>query len=187
WKPDTTASPEWAHIPVPIKLNCTVTAIQSIDTFNTFYPMEVIATRQETLALRQKYPGSPFLVFPEDRDHSIRMRNDLPYRWIKKGPQSTFAGSAARGENYAFQLGIYALQPLNDVRLGFSDLRDAGGHTIGKNAIECINTTGVSYDGHPFTKIVNIPAGQVQALWCVVHVPMTATPGVYTGTVHIEA
>ena len=187
WKPDTTASEQWAHTTVPAKFNCTVTAIQSIDTFNTFYPMEVIATRQETLALRQKYPGSPFLVFPEDRDHSIRMRNDLPYRWIKKGPQSTFAGSAARGENYAFQLGIYALQPLNDVRLGFSDLRDAGGHTIGKNAIECINTAGVTYDGHPFTKIVNIPAGQVQALWCVVDVPMTATPGVYTGTVHIEA
>jgi hypothetical protein len=187
WKPDTTAPAEWAHTTVPINLNCAVTAIESIDTSNTFYPMEVIATRQETLALRQKHPGSPFLVFPEDRDHSIRMRNDLPYRWIKKGPQSAFTGLAARGENYAFQLGIYALRQLNDVRLQFSDLHDKNDHTIPASAIGCINTTGVTYDGHPFTKIVNVSAGQVQALWCVVDIPMTAIPGVYTGTVRVEA
>jgi len=186
WKPDTTASAQWAHTAIPAGFNCIVTAFQSIDTFNTFYPMEVIATAKETQALRQRYPGRPYLVFPEDRDHSIRMRTDLPYRWIKKGPQSAFTGSAARGESYAFQLGIYALQPLSDVRLHFGDLRDKNGHTIAGSAIVCINTIGVTYDGRPFTRIVNVPAGQVQALWCVIDVPMGAIPGVYAGAIGIQ-
>jgi Family of unknown function (DUF6067) len=184
--PDTTASPEWSHTAIPTNINCTVTAIQSIDTFNTFYPMEVIATKKETQTLKAKYPGEPYLVFPEDREHPIRMRIDLPYRWIKKGPRHLFAAAAGRGEYYAFQLGIYALQPLTDVRLDFSDLHDTQGHTIAKNALECINTTGVTYDGHPFTKIVNVPADQVQALWCGIDIPASAAPGTYTGAVRLQ-
>jgi hypothetical protein len=186
-RPDTTASAEWLaadHKKIPI--NTRVTAFQSIDTFNTFYPMEVIATQKETEALKAKYSGKPFLVFPEDRDDPIRMRNDLPYRWIKTGPGNTVSGTADRGEYYAFQLGIYAIQPLTDVKLRFSDLRDAQGHTIPAGALGCINTTGVTYDGHPFTKEVNVPAGQIQALWCGVDVPVSAAPGVYTGTAEVK-
>jgi hypothetical protein len=186
WRPDTTASPQWRTTAAgPGPVNCVVSAIQSIDTFNTFYPMEVIATNKETQALKAKYPGKSYLVFPEDRDHPIRMRTDLPYRWIAKGPRNTFSGVAHRGEYYTFQLGLYALQPLDDVRLDFSDLHDAHGHTIAKKALECINITGVTYDGHPFTKIVNVPAEQIQALWCGIDVPASTSPGVYTGMVTI--
>lgn len=188
WRPDTTASAEWRGITAkPGPVNCVVTSIQSIDTFNTFYPMEVIATNKETQGLRQQKPGKSFLLFPEDRDHPIRMRTDLPYRWIRKGPQDAFAGTSARGEYYAFQLGVYALQALSDVRLQFSDLRDASGDIIGKSALECINISGVTYDGHPFTKIVNVPANEVQALWCGIDVPMAAKPGIYTGTVSVRS
>lgn len=187
WRPDTTASAEWANVAVPINTNGTVAGFQSIDTFNTFYPMEVIATSKETKALKTKYPGKSYLVFPEDRDHPIRMRTDLPYRWIMKGPQNTFSAKADRGEYYSFQLGVYALQPLTDVRLQFGALHDAQGHTISASALECINTTGVTYDGHPFTKIVDVPAEQVQALWCGIDVPASASPGVYTGTATIKA
>ncbi len=101
WPPDMTASSQWlrglqaaAHLApssggsegTRLPANCTVREIQSIDAFNSFYPMEVIATAAETWALRDKYKNQGFLVFPEDRQHPIRMRNDLPYRWIRKGP-----------------------------------------------------------------------------------------------------
>jgi len=33
------------------------------------------------------------------------LTDDLPLKWIKKGPQNTFQGDAARGEFYAFQIG----------------------------------------------------------------------------------
>ncbi len=185
WRPDTTASAEWGKVAVPIHTNGMVASFQSIDSFNTFYPMEVIATKKETQALKAKYAGKPFLVFPEDREHPIRMRDDLPYRWIVRGPQPAFTGTADRGEYYAFQLGIYALQPLSDVRLQFSALHDAQGHTIPAGALECVNITGVTYDGHPFTKIVDVPADQVQALWCGIDVPASASPGVYIGKVSV--
>ena len=186
WRPDTTASPQWVRaLRRDIPLNTTVTGIQSIDSFNTVYPMEVIATAKETAALKAKYAGSPYLVYPEDRLHPIRMRYDLPYRWIQMGPAYGLRASADRGEYYAYQLGIYALQHLEDVRLQFSDLKSASGAAISAGASSCINTGGIAYDGRPFTKKVDVPAGQVQALWCGIDVPAGTAPGTYQGTVAV--
>ncbi|MGB2763404.1 MAG: glycoside hydrolase domain-containing protein, partial [Candidatus Aminicenantaceae bacterium] len=69
-----------------------VVEIQSIDEFNSFYPMEVIATAEETKRLLERNPQSPYLLFPEDRKYPIRMTENLPFLWIKKGPQSVFRG-----------------------------------------------------------------------------------------------
>ncbi len=191
-RPDSSVTP----IAISAPRNCTVIGFQSIDSFNTFYPMEVIATARETAALRSKYPTQPFLVFPEDRDYPIRMRYDLPYRWVRTGAgadlsasgrQGELTGSAHRGEYYAYQLGVYAQQPLEDLQVVFSDLSNAAGQSISADASSCINTTGVGYDNHPFTKTVDVPAGQVQALWCGVDIPASATPGDYTGTVTVTA
>jgi Family of unknown function (DUF6067) len=197
-RPDTTASPDWMRTLTKIPVNCTVTGLQSIDDFNSFYPMELIATARETADLQAKNAGKAFLVFPEDRLHAIRMRDDLPYRWVAGAStvagegKSTAAGrgvsgDAARGEYYAYQLGVYALQGLEDIHLRFSDLTSAAGKKIAAGNISCINTTGTSYDGKPFTKTVNVPKGQVQALWCGIDVPVDAAPGEYTGTVTVSA
>lgn len=184
-KPDTTATAEWKKNEEPV--NCTVEEIQSIDSFNSFYPMEVIATAKETEILKTKYPNRPFLVFPEDRMHSIRMRSDLPARWIRKGAFSAFQGDAVRGEYYAYQLGIYALEDLDDLQLVFSDLKSAGGKIIAAENISCINTTGIGYDGKPFTKKVAVPKNQIQALWCGVDLTEATAPGLYTGKVLVKA
>ena len=189
WRPDTTASPEWMRSsgssPASAAANCTVAALQSIDAFNSFYPMEVIATAKETDALKAKYKDQPFLVFPEDRGHPIRMRYDLPYRWIQSGPGSGMRGEAARGEYYAWQLGVYALQSLGNVQLQFSELRSAAGGKIAAANSSCINTAGTGYDGRPLIKNVDVPAGQLQAFWCGIDIPAGAAPGVYAGTVTI--
>jgi hypothetical protein len=49
--------------------------------------MEVIATKDETDQLIKINKGQAFLIFPEDRLHSIRMNNDLPQRWIDRKPE----------------------------------------------------------------------------------------------------
>ena len=103
-----------------------VEEIQAHSALDSFAPMEVIATAAETRALLERFPGAPFLVFPEDREHPIRMRGDLPYRWVAAGPAAAFVGEAARGEYFAFQLGVYAIEALEDVRVGFTDLAGAG-------------------------------------------------------------
>ena len=188
-RPDTTASGDWLRglRSGTVKVNCIVTDLQSIDDFNSCYPMEVIATAKETKALRTKYADKAFLVFPEDRRYSIRMRDDLPYRWIKSGPGTSVMGAADRGEYFAWQLGIYAMRGLEDVQLRFSDLTTTDGKRIRASSISCVNTNGITYDGKPFSKVVNIAKDQVQALWCGVDVPVDAAPGYYTGTVTVTA
>jgi hypothetical protein len=185
-KSENTASSAWlnslgANIPA-----ATVKEFQSIDAFNSFYPMEVIATKNETDALIVKHKSEAFLVFPEDRLNSIRMTKDLPLRWIALGPQNKYTATALRGENFSFQLGVYALQNLDDVKVTFSDLKSAAGKKIPASALFCINTGGTAYDGSPLTKTVSVPAGTIQALWCGIDVPVSASAAVYTGKATIS-
>jgi hypothetical protein len=185
-KPENTASAAWlnglgSNIP-----QASVKEFQSIDAFNSFYPMEVIATKNETDSLISKHTGEKFLVFPEDRLNSIRMTKDLPQRWIERGPQSRYAATALRGENFSFQLGVYALQNIDDVKIKFSDLKTASGKSIPASAIFCINTGGTAYDGSTLSKTVTVAKGDIQALWCGIDVPANATPAIYNGKATIS-
>jgi hypothetical protein len=187
-KPDNKADAAWlSKIKTNLKDNCTVKEIQSVNAFNSFYPMEVIATAAETKAIITKNSGNSFLVFPEDRLYSIRMKNDLPQRWIQKGVQNSFADTAMKGEYLAFQLGIYALEDLNNVKVQFSDLKNESGAVIAAKNINCINTDGTRYDGSPFAATVVVTKGKVQSMWCGVDVPETATAGTYTGKATVIA
>jgi len=188
-KPDITASFNWLDElkegnTIPL---ATVKEMQSIDSFNTFYPMEIIATKNETAALVQKNRSSAYLIFPEDRLHSIRMTDDLPQRWIERGPKDSFSGTALKRENFAFQLGIYALQNLENVKINFSDLRSSNGKTISSKNIFCINTNGTSYDGKSFIKNLDVAKNKVQALWCGVNIAESVMAGIYQGKALISA
>lgn len=100
--------------------------IQSTDEFSAFSPMEVIATAAETKSLLEAHPHAAYLLFPEDRALSIRMADDLPFRWAVDGPSGAFRGEAARGEYFAFQIGLWAArEPIADIELRFSDLVQA--------------------------------------------------------------
>lgn len=99
-KPENTASAQWLTGIAAMgtsPANCLVKEIQSINAFNSFYPMEVIATAAETKKLTGKNSDKAFLVFPESREYSIRMRNDLPQRWNVKGVQNSFTATAPWG------------------------------------------------------------------------------------------
>jgi hypothetical protein len=115
------------------------------------------------------------------------MKEDLPYRWIQKGVQSSFSSEAAKGEYYAYQLGVYALQSLENVQVQFSDLKNANGKIISAKYSSCINTNGTEYDAKPLVKKVDITKGQVQPLWCGIDVPQDALPGTYMGKVTVTA
>ncbi len=125
-KPETTADNNWLQqINVKTKPAAIVQEIESIDSLNSFYPMEIIATKEETDAVIKKGKNKDYIVFPEDRIYPIKMQDYLPYRWIQKGASNTFKGEADKGENYSFQIGIYALKNINDVSILFSDLTGA--------------------------------------------------------------
>jgi hypothetical protein len=188
-KPDTTANAQWLQTihTTAFKTNAFCREIQSVDAFNSFYPMEVIATAKETDVIKKKYAGESFIVFPEDRMHPIRMKTDLPQRWVMKGPALNFKGAADKGENYAFQLGIYALQNLQDVQVVFSDLKNATGGIIGAKTISCININGNGYNNISIKNKISVPAGAVQPLWCSLQIPAGAAAGSYTGVVTVKS
>jgi len=163
-----------------------VVELQSIDSLNSFYPMEVIATRAETATLAAKHNNLDFMIFPEDRMNPVRMKQDIPQRWILKGPSDTFTSNVDKGENFAFQLSLYPhAKRLKDVQVTFSDLAGPGKSIVGIG-ISCINTSGIGWDGLPFYKKLDVEKGTVQPLWCVLTIPENQIPGLYTGTAIIQ-
>ncbi|MBP7706159.1 MAG: hypothetical protein KA243_02825 [Candidatus Aminicenantes bacterium] len=165
---------------------------EAADAFAAFTPMERIATAAETRALLAAHPDAAYLVFPEDRTLAVRMTDDLPEKWAAAGPAGVFRGSAARGEYYTYQLGVWAARrAIADLDVRFSDLALSGNDTENGGApvtvipakdMTCLNEGGVDWDGSPLVKAVPVGLGQVQALWCGAAVPVGARPGLYKGT-----
>ena len=158
--------------------------MQCIKPLHSFYPMEVIATAKETEQLLAKAKGSAVVLFPEVREYPIRMWNDLPYRWIKRGIVNTLADSVQQGEYYSFQIGVWAAKDsISGAGLKFSDLTGPGGAKIPASALTCFNLGGNDWTQKPLVKTVNISKGKIQPMWIGVDVPATCTPGVYKGIV----
>jgi len=167
-EPATKASAEWLARLKPAQLPAAeFVALESIDAFNKFLPTEVIATRQETEALLNSHPQSHYFVFPEDRALPIRMAHDLPQSWTQRGPAQPFNASAAKGEFYVFQLGIWAARArLSSVHASFA-----------APGFHCFNQGGIDWQSHPFTRVISVEKGGIQPLWCGVEAsqPMATT------------
>jgi hypothetical protein len=173
-----------------------VVELQSDDEFDAFTPMELIATAGETGKLLAAHPGSPYLLFPEDRALSIRMNDFLPARWAAAGPGGIVRGQAARGEYFTFQIGVWAARaPITDLDVRFSDLvrsaaKIGGGASpaqvlVTAKQMTCFNKGGVGWDGSAFSKALPVDQGKVQALWCGFQVPASVAPGLFKGTVTV--
>jgi len=161
-------------------------SLESINALNSFYPMEVIATRAEVDGLIAANRDKPYLVFPEDRMHPIKMTTDIPERWINKGANGNFIDTAAKGENFSYQLGLYAFnKELRNVKIKFADLKSTSGGIIPANLFSCLNTDGRNWDNTIISKTVDVPAGHIQAFWCLVNLPQNTVAGIYRGTVTV--
>lgn len=189
-----TASPEWLRKnnldakKLPRLPKAGVKQFQSIDGFNSFYPMEVIATAAETDRLLRQYPHADYLLFPEDRAYPIRMTTDLPWKWMRDERHGRFEGIAKKGEYYTFQIGVWAARrSLDEIRVAFSDLTDVrSGVMIPASAFTCFNTEGTDVYGQAFEKVCSVAKGRVQPLWMGVQVPGEIRAGQYTGFVTVS-
>lgn len=195
FEPDDQSDPEWINknkLDQPESVSGLPEAIaiemQSINEFNSFFPMEVIATNEEIDALINQHSERSYLIFPENRKYPIRMQQDLPYRWIIRGPSSDFKGTAYRNEYYAFQIGIFAASVnIPDIKVSFNDLKaENGSAIIPASALTCFNTEGINWDGKPFDKVCTVEKGNVQPLWIGIDVPRNLPPGTYRGTITVH-
>ena len=176
-----TAAPEWkARLPHDADAlpRAAVVLLEARTEFDSFYPMEVVATPAETQTLLERSAASAYLLFPEDRRFPIRMTDEVPLRWVKSGPGTGFRGEAQRNEFYVFQIGIWAAR----TNVAGLDVEFRGDITRWLN---CFNTGGTNWDGKYFHKTINVPQGKVQALWIGVDVPRDASPGEHRATVTI--
>ncbi|MBS1746612.1 MAG: hypothetical protein JST21_10635 [Bacteroidetes bacterium] len=184
--PENVASQDWLK-KVSDTLKVTYSyEIQSINAFNSMYPMEIIAPKILSDSLIAGNSDKPFIIFPEDRMHPIKMKNDLPDRWVKRGIKNIFSDSASKGENFAYQLGVYAMKNLKNVHVTFSDLTSVDNNIIPAKNISCLNTDGRSYDNKPLHFTVDVPAGTVQPLWCLVDIPKNISAGLYQGRADVK-
>ncbi len=159
--------------------------IQSRTEFDSFYPMEVPANKEEIQEIATKHKEKDFLVFPEDRKYPVRMFETIPLRWVKTVAGNEFIGEAQPGEYYCFQIGVYALKKeIRDIAVRYSGLKNEKGAKIMADAFHCINTEGVDWLGKPFDKTFSLLKGKVRPLWIGFQVPDQAK-GNYTGTVTV--
>ena len=162
-------------------------AFEAVDEFNRMDPMEVIATAEETRRLLGRQGNPSWLVFPEERRFPIRMTTDLPSRWLRRGSTGAFHAAAARGEFFAFQLGVWAARTLlEDVRVDFGPLSGPRG-VIAASGFRCINFGGVDWQGRSFTMRVDVPEGRVLPVWCGLQVPRSTAAGRYAGSMTVRA
>ena len=157
--------------------------IQSRTAFDSFYPMEVIATDAEKKKL-QELNKENFMLFPEDRKNPIRMLDNIPQRWINLPFANGFTGEASQNEYYTFQVGLWALQSIEDVKVEFGPLK-GNNYTLPPSALTCFNTEGVDPSGKPFIKDLNVAATLVQPLWIGVDLPEDIPVGQYSGKLTI--
>ncbi len=157
--------------------------LQAYHKFHSFYPMEVIATEDEIKQLINPKRDKKFVVFPEDREHPIRMRKYLPYRWIRRGLTDKFRVEAKRNEYYCFQAGIYALKDIADLEIKFTDLTSTSGEIIEADKLTCFNTGGTDWLGREFQKTVNAKKGNVQPVWIGIDISKDTEPAVYKGKI----
>ena len=181
------ADQEWSKsLPEDVQQlqRATLIGFEARTAFDSFYPMEVIALESEKEAYLEKYPGE-YHLFTEDRSLPIRMKDNVPQKWMTIDQNTAFRGWAMRNEYYVFQIGMWAQKDVDNVKIEFSPLK-SGEDRIETSALTCFNTGGIDNNGQAFTKEVDLKEGQVQAFWIGIDIPEDVTAGTYEGTVHIE-
>lgn len=135
-----------------------------------------------------QFKGRAYAVFPEVREKPIQWFDSLRTEWLdwdKKGAKE-YTFKAQPGEYYTFQLGVWAIDSLADIRVDFPELKAGKGKKIPVRNMTCFNLEGTDFHGDYFTKRLDVKAGRVQPLWIGVDLE-NAEPGVYKGKVRVRA
>ena len=159
--------------------------------FESFSPMGLPMTAKELAAFMAAAPsGAKLLVVPEQREFPVRMLSQLPARWASaETKRPAYEGVAQPGENFTFQLAVYApAEAVAVTDISFTDLVTSGKDTIAGSSLRCMNLGGVDFWARSFSHAsVTVRAGEVRALWVAAVVPATAGAGVYRGSATVTA
>jgi hypothetical protein len=211
--PKETAASDWkARLPenTVSMPRASVLRLEARTAFDSFYPMEVVATPEETQRLLGRSAAVP------------SRSSKLTPKTVVEPPSHAPSSAAAAGdsapsyllfpEDRRFPVRMTDELPLRWIKAGPAE--EFGGDAQrnefyvfqigvwatrtnlqgikvefdGKIAqwLTCFNTGGTNWDGQPFRKVVNVPQGKIQALWFGVDVPRDAKPGLRSARVTIR-
>ena len=166
------------------EVSAKILTVESRTLFDSFYPMEITATKKEVASYQSLHKGK-YWIFVEDRKYPIRMKKDIPYKWIKETDTEVLKASVSPNEYYAFQVGVLSgNQEIKDIRYKISDLKN-GDKVISSKSVTCFNIEGVDPNGNSFTKQINLEPNTVQPLWFGVDIDKNQSEGTYTGLMEI--
>lgn len=162
-----------------------IVRVESRSAFDSFYPMEVAATAQEKEAYLAQNPASLYL-FAENPKNPIRMRGNIPAKWLAYKQGKEFTCEAAPNEYYVFQIGVWAgKEPVKEIGYEASPLQ-CGTEVIPANTITCFNVEGIDPYGKAFDKKIHVGREEVQPLWFGIDIPATQKEGTYKGTITVK-
>ena len=147
--------------------------------------MKNISTDDALVKYGNELRNDLYFVFPESRTSPLKWFDSIPeYKLENHIRHGYYSLSARPGEVMIYQLGVWAMAAdLNDVRIAFYDLNGRKDR-IRSARMTCYNMGGIDFRGRPFTKVVNIPKGRVQALW--IGIDLDSIPGgTYRGKVSV--
>ena len=147
-----------------------------------------ISAKAASQQYAQKFQGQSLIIFPEVRENPIKWDDSLRLNWLENNYTiKPYVFHAQPGEYFVFQVGAWAVdKDIKNVQVRFSDFKNEDGKIITSKKITCFNAGGINYLGKPFTENINIPDGNIQALWIGINLPETAK-GIYYGSVNISA
>ena len=156
------------------------THIQSVDDFHSFFPMEVIATTEETAAFMAGIsPG--WRLVAEHRDFPVRMRHLIPWHWTTRSETNVLRSLVLRDEAFTFQVVVVAAsEDLTDLEVSFGGFPESWRETL-----TCFNCGGINERGEPFEKEIEVPASTVLPIWIGVRIPADQPAGKVVGTVTV--
>ncbi|NQV72618.1 hypothetical protein HQ496_05805 [bacterium] len=153
--------------------------MESVSDFHSFFPMEVPATAEETERFTLSRSPDWFLIGESGR-MPIRTNKEIPYHWVSR-PIEPFTTTAYRDESHVFQVAVFApgdsLQNLAVSFVGF-DERLA-------TSMTCFSCGGMSFEGEPFIKSIDVEKGELLPLWIGLKIPENMPAGEYAGKVRV--
>jgi len=164
-----------------------VIKFESIDGFNSFFPMEIISSEDELDRFFSK-KNKEYYLFPEYRDYPIKMMDFLPLRWVREETEvNGLLDEVSKGEYYTFQVGLFSpFSEIKDVELEFTDLISKSNIKISKDNFTCFNKEGVDLYGKLLNKKISIDKSQVQSLWFGLQIPKNARKDSYNSHIIIK-
>ena len=154
--------------------------------FESFEPMEMPMTaleQSEFMKARNVNKDGVVLV-GETHDFPIKMKSQLPFRWLGKPASPQVHATAAPDQHLTFQIAAinFGASNVTVASIAFSGLESSRGDKIPSSSLRCMNANGVDFWGRPTTyEIPEIEPGNVLALWIALAVPETAAQGSYSG------